>query len=154
MGFIRYKAAISPRADVETGAWLSVGHNSRVSSFVRICSNGGPVVIGPNTDIGVSSFIGGGREGVRIGRNCLISPHCWIGTSHYEVPASVKVPPDRKQGMIVIGDNVWVGAGAVILDDVAVGSGAIISPNSVVTSNIPENAIVQGNPAKTIFIRR
>lgn len=154
IGFIRYGVAVSPRADVETGPWLSVGRKSRISSFVRIRSRGGPVSIGSNTDIGVSSFIGGGYAGVRIGRNCLISPHCWIGTSQYEIPAGVEVPHHVRQGGIVIGDDVWAGAGAVILDGAVVGDGAIISPNSVVVDNIPENAIVQGNPARTIFLRR
>lgn len=154
VGFLRYRAAISPRAEVAIGLWLSVGRQSRISSFVRIRSLGGPVSIGAHTDIGVSSFIGAGRKGVHIGRDCLISPHSWIAAAEHGLPQGVKASANRQQGPIRIGDNVWIGAGAVILDNVAIGNGAIISPNSVVTSDIPENAIVQGSPAKTIFIRR
>ena len=54
----------------------------------------------------------------------------------------------------IVGDNVWIGSGCVILDGATIGSGAIITPNSVVSSKIPENAIAQGNPAKVIFTRR
>ena len=55
---------------------------------------------------------------------------------------------------IDIGDNVWIGSGCAILDGATIRSGAIITPNSVVSSKIPENAIAQGNPAKVIFTRR
>lgn len=154
-GYLRYKAAISPRAHVEFGKQLSVGRQSRISSFVRVRLGSGPVSIGANTDIGVSSFIGGGPDGVHIGRDCLISPHTWIGGIAYGLPKGVAAAkPSSGTGPIRIGDNVWIGAGVIVLDHANIGSGAIISPNSVVTDDIPANAIAQGNPARAIFIRR
>lgn len=154
-GYLRFKAAISPRADVEFGRRLSIGRKSRVSSFVALRMGEGDVAIGAHTDIGVSSFIGGGRDGVSIGRDCLISPHTRIGSIEYGLPSGVSAAaaPDRS-GPIRIGDNVWIGAGAIILDHATIGSGAIITPNSVVIDDIPDNAIAQGNPARVIFIRR
>jgi acetyltransferase-like isoleucine patch superfamily enzyme len=66
--------------------------------------------------------------------------------------------PFRLQGTVSkgtrIGNNVWIGAGASILDGVVIGNGVIITPNSMVSSRVPDNAIVQGNPAKVIFTRR
>ena len=154
-GYVRFRAAISPRANVEFGKQLSIGRKSRVSSFVTLRMGEGEVSIGAQTDIGVSSFIGGGRDGVSIGRDCLISPHTRIGSIDYGLPSDVfaAAAPERS-GPIRIGDNVWIGAGAVVIDHATIGSGAIIAPNSVVTSDIPDNAIAQGNPARVIFIRR
>jgi serine O-acetyltransferase len=54
----------------------------------------------------------------------------------------------------VIGNNVWIGAGACILDGATIGSGVIVTPNSVVSAKVADNAIVQGNPSKVIFLRR
>ncbi|MDX3908894.1 MAG: acyltransferase [Sphingobium sp.] len=134
---------------------MSIGANSRISSFVRISSSGGPISIGSHTDVGVGSFIGGGEQGVSIGQDCLISPNSWIAGSDYKRPGGTSATEVAgKPGRITIGNNVWIGAGASIQDCVTIGDGAIIAPNSVVVTDIPANAIAQGNPAKPIFIRR
>ena len=51
---------------------------------------------------------------------------------------------------VVIGDNVWIGAHSTILAGVTVGKNAVIAAGSVVTKNVPENAVVAGVPAKVI----
>ena len=53
-----------------------------------------------------------------------------------------------------IGRDVWLGTNVCVLDGVTIGSGAIVSPNSVVSMDLPERAIAQGNPAKVVFTRR
>ena len=73
---------------------------------------------------------------------------------HYD---SLEIPicqQEKTSKGITIGNNVWLGSGCVVLDGTHIGNGVIITPNSVVTTNIPENAIAQGNPAKVIFTRR
>jgi len=52
-----------------------------------------------------------------------------------------------------IGDDVWLGYGVVVLDGVKIGSGAVIGANSVVTKDVPENAVAVGSPAKVIRMR-
>lgn len=54
---------------------------------------------------------------------------------------------------IIIGDDVWIGTGAVITKGVKIGNGAVIGVNSLITKDVPENAIVAGNPAKVIKFR-
>jgi acetyltransferase-like isoleucine patch superfamily enzyme len=65
--------------------------------------------------------------------------------------------PIRLQGIykrdVVVGSNVWIGYGACILRGVSVGDNAVIGTNSVVTKDVPANAIVGGVPARIIRMR-
>jgi acetyltransferase-like isoleucine patch superfamily enzyme len=54
----------------------------------------------------------------------------------------------------VIEDDVWIGAGAIILDGVRVGTGSVIGAGSVVTEDLPPFSVVAGSPAKVIRDRR
>jgi len=56
----------------------------------------------------------------------------------------------RKQFRVVIGPDVWIGHGAILMPGVSVGAGAIIGSGSVVTKNVPDYTIVAGNPARLI----
>lgn len=54
----------------------------------------------------------------------------------------------------IVEDNVWIGHGAIIMHGVKIGSGAVVAAGSVVTKDIPSNAIYGGNPAKFIRYRK
>lgn len=60
---------------------------------------------------------------------------------------------DESKTGITIGDDVWIGANCVILPGVHIHNGAVIGAGSVVTKDIPANAIAVGNPAKVIKFR-
>ncbi len=151
------RAVVSPRAEVEWSKLLRIGRGAQISSFVKIKASEGPVSIGARTDIGCGAFIAGHSNGVEIGEDCLISPNVSIvGVNYRYDRADV---PIREQGLqsggtTRIGNNVWIGAGAVILDNSQIGDGAIIAPNAVVSGHVPPLAIMSGNPAKIIFTRR
>jgi maltose O-acetyltransferase len=51
---------------------------------------------------------------------------------------------------IVIGDNVWIGSGAIVLAGVTVGKNSVIGAGAVVTKDVPANVVVVGNPAKVV----
>jgi acetyltransferase-like isoleucine patch superfamily enzyme len=151
------RAFISPRAEVEISPLLRIGRKSTVSSFAKIKASEGPVSIGARTDIGVGCFIGGHRPGIEIGDDCLISPNVSIIGVNYRyqrLDMTFREQGAESKGPIRIGNNVWIGVGSVIMDNAEIGDGVIVTPNSVVSGRIPANAIVQGNPAKTVFIRR
>jgi len=59
-----------------------------------------------------------------------------------------------KQGTITIEDDVWIGAGAIILTGVTIGTGSVVGAGSVVTKDIPPYSISVGNPAKVVKNRK
>nr|WP_315850306.1 DapH/DapD/GlmU-related protein [Gemmata sp. SH-PL17] len=58
--------------------------------------------------------------------------------------------PPESIAPVIIGDDVWIGRGAVILKGVSIGHRAIVAAHSVVTKNVPADAIVAGNPARVV----
>lgn len=92
-----------------------------------------------------------------IGRDVMMGPEVVMLSASHEfsdtnVPMRQQGAPPRRR--IVIGDDVWIGTRAIILPGVAVGSHAIIGAGAVVTKDVPEWAIVGGNPAKVIKSRK
>ena len=87
---------------------------------------------------------------VRLGKNAQIAPNVSIYTAGHPVH-----PDTRNSGYeygiaVTIGDDVWIGGNVVILPGVTIGDRAVIGAGSVVTGNIPANAIAAGNPCKVI----
>jgi len=64
--------------------------------------------------------------------------------------ASQKYPSRFREQEVVVGDDVWIGYGAVVLTGVRVGRGSIVAAGSVVTSDVPEYAVVGGVPARVL----
>ena len=75
----------------------------------------------------------------RIGQNCRILPNVVIGSK------SASGIPDAEPP--VIGDNVFIGTGAVVIGNIHVGNNVIIGANSVITRDIPDNCVAVGIPA-------
>ena len=104
----------------------------------------GLVFINPSIPIGKGFMIGHCFDIIvdaeRIGDNVKIMQQVTIGRSI----------GGNKSGIPVIGNNVFIGAGAKIIGNVKVGNNVIIGANSVVTKDIPDNAIVGGCPARVL----
>lgn len=133
-----------------------VGRNLRLYLPIRV-------------DVGCNTFVG---DNVLINQNCtfldlgtitignrvLIAPDVKIYTVTHPLIANERChdfPDDPIEIFniikpVTIGNDVWIGGGAIILPGVSIGNGAVVGAGSVVTKNVPENAVVAGNPAKII----
>jgi acetyltransferase-like isoleucine patch superfamily enzyme len=153
---LRFRAMVSPRAEVELSPLLKLGKGTQISSFAKLKATDGPMTIGARVSIGSGCFIHAGSAGISIGDDSLISPNVSIVGSNYRYDR-LDVPI-REQGQsskgVAIGNDVWIGVGCAILDGARIGDRAIVAPNAVVSGPVAENAIVAGNPARAIFTRR
>ena len=118
--FIREHVHIGDNAVIMMGAVLNIGSR-----------------IGKGTMIDMGAIIGG---------RVLIGDNCHIGAG--SVLAGVIEPPSATP--VTIGNNVLVGANAVILEGVCIGENSVVGAGSIVTTNVPENVVVAGTPAKII----
>ncbi|WP_243158073.1 serine O-acetyltransferase [Aminipila terrae] len=99
--------------------------------------------------IGQGTLIGYQGLGVVIHKKCVLGSNCHISQN---VTLGGK---SGKQEVPVIGDNVTIGTGAVIIGSIHIGNNVIIGANAVVLADIPDNAVVVGVPSKIIkYIER
>jgi acetyltransferase-like isoleucine patch superfamily enzyme len=156
------------------------GKNLRTGSFLHWVQGQGELIIGDNVVVdGRCSFFFAARYTERptmtigdhtgIGHNCAftvgkriaIGRHCRIATSvqMFDSPAHPADPAERLKGMtlspdevqpITVGDNVWIGASAIIMPGVTIGDGSIVAMSAVVMNSVPPNTLVAGNPARQV----
>jgi acetyltransferase-like isoleucine patch superfamily enzyme len=126
--------------------------NVAVSSNVRLR---GKVVIDEGTSIAQNSSISGEVEGVFIGKNVMIAPNVTIvAFNHgFELTNIPMVIQKNTEKMIVIEDDVWIGANCTIGKGVKICKGSIIGANSFVNRDIPPFSIFGGVPVKFIKSR-
>lgn len=116
-----------------------IGRNSKIDAYVYIEEG---VVIGDNCKIRPLVFI---PTGVTIEDNVFIAPGVVFTNDKYP-----KVTGEWKLKPILIKKGVAIGAGAVILPGVTIGENAIVGAGSVVTEDVPDYAVVAGNPARVL----
>src|ERR1700710_2857945 len=139
---------IAAKGRVDFGRFVWIGDKTKIR-----CHEGS-VEIGAKTVLGQECTISAyGR--VRIGEQCVIADRAmFIDFDHGVVEVE---RPIRKQGIytreVEVGNNVWIGYGACILRGVRVGDNSIVGTNSVVTKDVPANAVVGGIPARILRMR-
>lgn len=83
----------------------------------------------------------------------MIAESCSIIGGNHET-RRLDIPMNQqgegKQGAIVIGNDVWIGAASIVISGVSIGDGCIIGAGSVVTKNIPPYHVAVGNPARVL----
>lgn len=146
------------------------------TAVIHASRRGSRIVLGARTEIYDHVVIRcvGGEGDIILGESCYLNPGCvlysgnGIRFGNYVLLApGVKVVPTnhafdsreipirhqgfmKSKGGVIIGDDVWVGANAVLLDGTQIGQGAIIAAGAVVSSRVPEYEIWGGVPAKKI----
>lgn len=97
---------------------------------------------------------------IRIGDNALIAPNVQIYTAFHPTNAADRFGEPKEDGSfefcktqtapVTIGNNVWIGGGAIIMPGVTIGDNVVIGAGSVVTKDIPDNTIACGNPCRVM----
>lgn len=87
---------------------------------------------------------------ITIGKNCMLAPKVQLYTATHPID-----PEERNSGFelgkpITLGDNVWIGGGAIILPGIELGDNVVVAAGSVVTKSFPDNVVIAGNPAAVI----
>ncbi len=157
---------------------IRLGHGAYLDQgvYLHACPNG--IEIGSNTIVmhgavlHVYNFRGIPHSGIKIGRNSLIREYTvvrgqggvQIGDRVYTSPFTQIIAvnhvfddPSRpfvEQGItaegIVVEDDVWLGAGAVVTDGVRIAKGAVVAAGAIVTTDVPAHTVVAGVPARPI----
>jgi len=170
--------AIEPNVRLRFAEHIRLARGVYLDEGVYLHATPHGIEIGENTfvmhhaELHVYNFRNLPKAGIKIGKNCLISEFnvlrgqggITIGDNVYTAPLvqmaainHVYADPNAaiiQQGItaqgIVIEDDAWIGAGAIILDGVRVGKGAVVAAGAVVTQDVPPHTIVGGVPAKVL----
>lgn len=113
----------------------------------------GAIRIGSNTYLGRHSYISAfTNTKVQIGNNCSISQNVKIYTISNQTDQNMDsaAAKDKTTGDVFIGNGVWIGANVFIKEGVTIGHNSVVGANAVVLSDVPENAIYGGVPAKLL----
>lgn len=172
-------ALISPSVTIRGKSYLSLGHHVVLNDFVTIDAvskegvrlhdratvdqhaviRGSGVIrnLGTGVTVGARSAIGAfnvllGQGGITIGEDCLLAPHVTVVSENHNFDNAQQAI--RAQGetraRTTIGNDVWIGAGAVILGGACIGDGAVVAAGAVVRGNVEPFQIVGGVPARVI----
>ena len=129
---------------------------SNVTIYPEVYFWGDNIQIGDNVDIGIGTIIYS-RNGVKIGSNTSIAGQCYIIDSNHGTKAGELIrnqPMETAREGIIIGDDVWIAAQCSILKGARINDHAVIGAQSLVNSEIPENAIAVGTPARVKSFRK
>ena len=149
-------------AFIGRGAVIQIGRHGRVSlgrwswlgQGTKVRCHEGTISIGAKSVLGQECTISAYQH-VSIGRECLIADRAMM--IDFDHAASDVERPVREQGVykrdVRIGDNVWIGYGAVILCGVTIGDNAIVGASAVVTRDVAANTVVAGVPARVLRTR-
>jgi len=159
------------RARIELRRCTQVGRLPQVWGRLRI-DNGGQLVLhdririraipwptelatlpGGRLEIGTGTYINSGVsicacQSVVVGERCLIGPRVLIIDNDFHISGEATSFPASRP--VVLEDEVWLGAGVIVLKGVRIGRGASVGAGSVVTRDVPAGTVVAGAPARPI----
>lgn len=142
------------------GVRLGKGAKVHLKANVKKAAYIGDATIGKNVTMGEGSYINSGLVmNATIGQYCSIAYHVLIGLTEHDVSAVSMSPysphhigkessADLPVKYVEIADEVWIGAGVIILQGVKIGYGSVIAAGAVVTKNVPPMEIWGGRQRK------
>ncbi|WP_297960251.1 acyltransferase [uncultured Ruminococcus sp.] len=128
----------------ECGSNVNICKGSKFSS--KVC-------IGNNSGIGIRAEISGECH---IGDYVIMGPDCQIWTVNHnysDLTKPIKYQGNTDEKPVYIGNDVWIGSRVMILPGVHIGNGVVIGGSTVVSKDVPDYAIVVGNPGRVVKFR-
>lgn len=114
------------------------------------CDYGSNIIVGKNFYCNFNCILLDVNT-IEIGDNVLLAPNVQIYTAGHPLDVKARVEEGVEFGLpIKIGNNVWIGGGAIICPNVTIGDNTVIGAGSVVTKDIPANVVAAGNPCRVI----
>ena len=166
-------SAIIYHSNLELGKHIFIADRvilfkAREGGFIRLGDNvgilrdsiletgfGGHLSVGDRTWIHPRCQLNAYLASIEIGSEVQIAPNCaFYSYDHgFELDQPINKQPLKTNGNIIVENGVWFGVGVIVLSGVRIGKGAVIGAGSVVTQNIPPNAIATGVPARVVKMR-
>ena len=159
---IHLTARVSAQADIEDsihGTRIEIGAHSVIDSFVKVKPAGGrgDLLVGTNSHINSGCVFYTGN-GVRIGNHVAVAANCVFAPVNHAFELRDKLIAEQRfqpsRGGIVIEDDVWVGAGSVLLDGAILRRGCVIGAMSLVRGEVAAYTVQSGNPLREMGHRR
>jgi len=135
---------------VEVGDWALLWGDSLLET-----GEGGSITIGPQTRINRGVQLLAYKAPIQIGRDVGVSTNSIFHSYDHGMAPGIPYmkQPLQTKGPIIVEDHAWVGAGTIVLSGVRIGKGAVVGAGSVVTKDVPDNAIAVGVPARVVAMR-
>ncbi|MFE7215803.1 sugar O-acetyltransferase [Streptomyces sp. NPDC001698] len=128
LGFLGEQAHLRPPLHVDYGSNITVGARTFVNYNL--------------TALDVAA--------ITIGEDCQIGPGVQLLTPTHPLEPQPRRDKLEAAQPITIGDNVWIGGGAIVLPGVTIGDNSVIGAGAVVTKDVPANVVAVGNPARVV----
>lgn len=154
--YLRDGAKVSPSSRVQLSGRISIGQHSVIKPFAIVQTSGGSITFGRHCAISSFNHISAGQADIVAGDYVRIGPNVTVvaTTRKYRDKSRPIVDQGCSDRGITIGNDVLIGAGAVLVDGCEIGDGAVIGVGSVVTGRVAPYSIVFGSPAKVIMWRQ
>ena len=154
VGFVPVSTQFDGPVNVAGTGKLRLGEQCRLGRNVQFETSGaGEIEIGKRVRINAGCVVVANCR-MYIGDDTLIGEYVSIRDANHGISKGTLIrSQEHVAGEIQIGRDVWIGRGSCILKGVTIGDGAVIGANSVVTHDVPENAIFAGAPAEQLGTR-
>jgi len=143
------KFEIGRAATVRLGRWSWIGHGCKIRAHE------GEVVIGAKTVLGQECTISAFQH-ISIGRECIVADRVMLIDFDHGVVETER--PIREQGIykrdVRVGHNVWIGYGVAILRGATVGDNCVLGTSTIVSHDVPDNAVAAGVPVRVLRMRK
>jgi maltose O-acetyltransferase len=117
----------------------------------------GPIYVdyGENLHIGPGTFVNYGLVAldvarIEIGADCQLGPNVQLLTAYHPTEPGPRRAKLEAAAPIALGDNVWLGGGAIVLPGVTIGEDSVVGAGAVVTKDLPAGVVAVGNPARVV----